>query len=139
MAVILLAVLDISKGMILKQEVYNAAHSIAVIASIQAVQSDKSTTLTPTAAQTSMSAIWAEIPWLRSGVASGYTVVTLSSVVFTNSSSSCNPATATCTYTPNRTGRCTKARSPLAMFGRAAPRVRFRQIIRSTLIMNFIS
>ena len=101
MAIMLLGVYNIGTVLILKQQVYNAAHAIAVNASTLAVQLDKSTTLTPAQAQLAMSSIYAEMPWVRSGAAPGFKVVTLTSVAFANSNPACNPAIATCVYTPN--------------------------------------
>jgi hypothetical protein len=90
-------VFDVSKAMILRQEVINAAHSISLTASLVAVQGNGTTTLTQAQVQSVESVIFAEIPWLRSGVESGTTSVTLSGIVFSGlPSASCNPYT-TCT------------------------------------------
>jgi Flp pilus assembly protein TadG len=94
----IIGVFDVSKAMILRQEVINAAHSISLTASLVAVQGNGTTTLTQAQVQAIESDIFAEIPWLRSGVEKGTTSVTLSGVLFSAlPSSSCNPYT-TCTY-----------------------------------------
>jgi Flp pilus assembly protein TadG len=88
---------DVCKAMILRQEVINAAHSISLTASLLAVQGNATTTLTKAQVQSVESAIFAEIPWLRSGVESGTTSVTLSGIAFSAlPSAACNPYT-TCT------------------------------------------
>jgi len=91
-------VIDITKAMILQEQVYEAAHTIPITASNLAVQPDHTTTLTVAQAQQSMSAIFAEIPWLRGGIESGARSVTLTSVTFTLANASCNPQTTTCAY-----------------------------------------
>jgi Flp pilus assembly protein TadG len=94
----IIGVFDVSKAMILRQEVINAAHSISLTASLVAVQGNGTTTLTQAQVQAIESDIFAEIPWLRSGVENGTTSVTLSGVLFSAlPNSSCNPYT-TCTY-----------------------------------------
>jgi len=93
----IIGVFDISKAMILYQEVYNAAHTIPLTASSLAVQPDHSTALTLPQTQQSMSAIYAEMPWVRNGVETGTRSVTMSSVIFIQTDSSC---TANCLYTP---------------------------------------
>jgi hypothetical protein len=77
-----IGVFDISKAMILYEEVYNAAHTIPLSASIVAVQPDKSTSLTVDQTQWTMSAIYAEMPWVRAGIETGTRSVTMSEVVF---------------------------------------------------------
>jgi hypothetical protein len=94
---LIIGVFDASKAMILRQEVINAAHSISLTASLLAVQSNGTTTLTKAQVQEIESAIFAEIPWLRSGIERGTTSVTLSGIAFSAfPSASCNPYT-TCT------------------------------------------
>jgi len=101
MLLFVIGVFDISKAMILYQEVYNSAHTIPLSASILAVQADKSTSLTPTQVQQSMSAIFAEIPWLRSGMENGNHSVTMSSVTFQQTVPTCvGTQAAPCAFTP---------------------------------------
>jgi hypothetical protein len=93
----IIGVFDVSKAMILRQEVINAAHSISLTASLLAVQANGTTTLTQAQVQSVESSIFAAIPWLRSGVEKGTTSVTLSGILFSAlPSSACNPYT-TCT------------------------------------------
>lgn len=101
MFLLAIAVLDITKAMILYQQVYNTAHVVAVTASSMAIQPDKSTSLTTTQAQQAMSAIFTEIPWIRSGVETGKKSVTLTSVSFVLSDPTCVPTSTTpCAYIP---------------------------------------
>jgi Flp pilus assembly protein TadG len=94
----IIGVFDNSKAMILRQEVINTAHSISLTASLVAVQANGTTTLTQAQVQAVESDIFAEMPWLRSGVEKGTTSVTLTGVQFSAlPSSSCNPYTS-CTY-----------------------------------------
>lgn len=98
MILLVIGVVDIAKAAILYEEVYNAAHAIPVIASNLAVQSDQATSLTVTQTQEAMSAIFAEIPWIRSGQETGTRSVTLSSVQFLPLNN-CTPSlTVTCTF-----------------------------------------
>ena len=102
MITMVLGVVDMSKAMILNQEVYNAAHTIPLLASIEAVQPDKTTTLTVAQVQQSLSAIYAEMPWVRSGIEVGKRSVTMSSVVFTPSIVTCvQTANLNCLFTPH--------------------------------------
>ncbi len=102
MILFVIAVFDVSKAMILNQQVYNAAHTIPIMASIQAVQSDKSTSLTVAQVQQSMSAIYAEMPWIRAGIENGNRSVTMTSVVFQPTVANCvSSPTVTCTYAPH--------------------------------------
>ena len=87
--VFVIGVFDISKALILNQQVYNAAHTIPVSASGLAVQPDKTTSLTVTQVQQSMSAIFAEMPWIRSGLETGFRSVTMSSIIFQKVDPSC--------------------------------------------------
>lgn len=82
MVLMAIGVLDISRAVILWQEVYNAAHTIPLSASIVAVQSNRATALTPTQVQQQMSGVYAEIPWLADGIANGLRSVTLSSITY---------------------------------------------------------
>ena len=98
---LLIGVVDISRALTLQQEVYNAAHTIPTSASSLAVQPDKSTSLTVTQVQQALSGIYAEIPALRSGIASEQRSVTLTSVNFQQVVPTCVPsATNTCAYVP---------------------------------------
>jgi len=98
MLVLIIGVFDIAKAMILRQEVYNAAHSISLTASFLAVQSNGTTTLTQAQVQAIESDIFAEIPWLRNGIEKGITSVTLSGIEFSAlPNASCMPYS-TCTY-----------------------------------------
>jgi Flp pilus assembly protein TadG len=90
-AIMIFGVFDISKALILRQEVINAAHSISLIASFKAVQPNGTTALSVADVQAVESDIFAEIPWLRSGVEHGNTSVTLSGLEFT-----ANPADKGC-------------------------------------------
>ena len=98
MMTFIVAVYDLSKAMILYEEVDNASHTIPLSASILAVQPDGSTTLTSTQVQQALSAIYAEIPMIRSGIAGGTRSVTMTSVIFKPNPSTC---TSNCTYVPN--------------------------------------
>jgi Flp pilus assembly protein TadG len=102
MVLMVIGVFDITKLMILKQEVYNTAHTVPLSASILAVQTDKTTSLTPTQASQTMSAIFAEMPGVRSGIDNGATFVVMSSVAFLPVPSTCvTSPTVTCNYTAN--------------------------------------
>lgn len=118
----IIGVFDISKAMILRQEVINTAHSISLTASLLAVQTlttagvsipldytgnpngalyqtiNGTTQLTTGQVSEVESDIFAEIPWLRSGVEHGQASVTLSGIEFSAlPSGTCEPYT-TCTY-----------------------------------------
>lgn len=98
MILLIIGVVDIAKAAILYEEVYNAAHTIPIIASNLAVLPNQSTSLTVTQTQESMSAIFAEIPWIRSGQETGTRSVTMSSVQFLPLNS-CTPSlTVTCSF-----------------------------------------
>jgi len=89
---------DVSKALILQQEVINTAHSISLTASLVAVQGNGTTALTQAQVQAVESDIFAEMPWLRSGVETGTTSVTLSGIEFSAlPSAACMPYH-TCTY-----------------------------------------
>jgi Flp pilus assembly protein TadG len=99
--ILTIGVFDISRALTIQQEVYNAAHTIPTSASSLAVQPDKTTTLTVTQVQQALSGIYAEIPALRSGTASGLRSVTLTSVTFQQSDPACVASpTTTCSYVP---------------------------------------
>jgi hypothetical protein len=108
-----IGVFDIAKAMILQQEVLNTAHSVSLTASLLATQTlstsgstipedgnqtlSGTTMLTAAQVQGVESDIYAEIPWLRSGVENGKFSVTLSGVAFSAlPSASCQPYS-TCT------------------------------------------
>ncbi len=109
---LLFGVYDLSNALITYEEVYSSAHSMAASLSNEAVQSDGTNSLTYTQIQQGASMLWAEIPALRSGLQDGTKSVTISSVVFENTSSSCTPTANTtsssgavttgtqCTYVP---------------------------------------
>lgn len=100
--VLVFGVYELSEPMILYQEVYSAAHSIPSSASSLAVQADASTSLTYAQVQFEASAIFAEIPALRAGLQNGAKSVTISSVVFEPTNSTCETAaTKLCFYKPN--------------------------------------
>ena len=96
-----IGVLDISKAMIIYQQVENAAHTITISASNLAVQPDGSTSLSVTDAQQVMSAIYAEMPLVAAGVEKGVRSATLTSVTFVQADPACVPlAGVTCASTP---------------------------------------
>jgi Flp pilus assembly protein TadG len=96
-----IGVFDISRALTMQQEVYNAAHTIPTSASSLAVQPDKTTTLTVTQVHQALSGIYAEIPALRNGSASGLRSVTLTSITFQQSDPACVASpTVTCSYVP---------------------------------------
>jgi Flp pilus assembly protein TadG len=101
MIVMMIGVFDLARAMTVQQEVYNSTHSILVSASSLAVQSDKTTSLTVTQVQQSLSTVFAAIPGRRNGSLSGVTGVILTSVNFTQSDPTCKPTTsAPCPYVP---------------------------------------
>ncbi len=102
MVLLTVGVLDMSKAVILRQQIYNAAHTIPLSASIVAVQANKTTSLSVVQAQQQMSAIYAEMPWLADGIADGVRSVTLSSVTFVPIPG-CPPVIGTSCYIPNVT------------------------------------
>jgi hypothetical protein len=102
MLIFIIGVFDISKALILYQQVYNTAHSIPISASSLAVQPDRSTSLTVTQVQQSLSSVYAEMPWVRDGIEAGTRSVTMSSVVFLPLNPACVPSpTVTCASAPN--------------------------------------
>ena len=100
MVLLTIGVLDMSRAVILWQEVYNAAHTIPLSASVVAVQTNKTTSLSVTQAQQQMSAIYAEMPWLADGIADGTRSVTLSSITYVPIPK-CTPVIGTSCYIPN--------------------------------------
>ncbi len=102
MIVMMIGVFDIARAMTVQQEVYNSTHSILVSASSLAVQTDKTTSLTVTQVQQSLSTVFAAMPGRRNGTLSGVTGVILTSVNFTQSDPTCKPTqSAPCSYVPN--------------------------------------
>lgn len=89
---------DLINGAIISGQIYQAGHSISVSASSLAVQSDQSTTLTVTNTQQVLSAIFAEVPMIRSNAAGGTKSVTLTSIAYVLQNASC---TSNCTYVPS--------------------------------------
>ena len=83
---------DISRAMLLWQQVWLAAHDISLSAATIAVQTDKTSTLTPAQAQQAMSIVYAAMPTVRNGAASGVRSVTLTSVDFVPVAN-CTPVT----------------------------------------------
>ena len=73
---------DMTRAMLLWQEVWLAAHDISLSATTIAVQTDKTSTLTPAQAQQAMSIVYAAMPTIRNGAANGTRSVTLTSVDF---------------------------------------------------------
>lgn len=101
MITMMIGVFDIVHAMTIQQEVYNATHSILVSASSLAVQPDKSTSLTTTQVQQTLSTVFAAIPGRRNGTLPGTASVTLTSVNFVLANSSCKPTASTpCSYVP---------------------------------------
>jgi len=102
MLLMVIGVYDVTKVMILRQEVYNTAHTIPLSASILAVQTDKTTSLTPTQVSQTLSSIFAEMPGVRSGVDNGGVLAIMSSVTFLPTPSTCvSSPTVICNYTAN--------------------------------------
>jgi hypothetical protein len=96
----ILAVFDISKAMIIYEEVQNVSHTIPLSASILAVQPDGSTTLSYDQVEQTLSSIYANIPMIRGGIANGTRSVTMTSIIFLPNPSTC---TSNCNYVPNVT------------------------------------
>ncbi len=82
MVLLVIGGVDICKALVLWQQVYNAAHVIPISATIVSVQPDRTTMLTAAQAQQQMSAVFAEMPWVRDGLETGTKSVTMSSVTF---------------------------------------------------------
>jgi len=103
LVILLFGVYDLSTGMIFYEETYNTAHSIAASVSDLAVnQTTGATALTFNQVQQAASEIWGGIPTLRSGSQDGIKAVTISSVVFeqTSTSASCGQTSGQTTNTP---------------------------------------
>jgi len=99
MAALFFAVYDISDTMISYQEVFDAARAISSSVSNVAVQgSNSSTKLYYSQIELQASAIFAQMPELRSGFHNGVTSVTVSSINF-EKKTSCTPGT-NCVYLP---------------------------------------
>jgi Flp pilus assembly protein TadG len=101
--IIALGVYEICNAVIIYEEVQNAAHSIPASASNLAVQSTGATALSYPQIQLAESEVWAEIPELRSGFESGSISVSITSVTFLKTLSTCAPTQAShssCNYTP---------------------------------------
>ena len=99
--IFIIGVFDVSKAMLLYQQVYNAAHTISISASNVAVQPDGSTSLTVAEVQQVLSAIYAEMPMVSARVETGRRSVTLSSITFVQDNPACVPTpTDTCNSTP---------------------------------------
>ncbi len=79
---LVIAGFDASRAMLLWQQVWLAAHNISLSATTIAVQTDKTSTLTPAQAQQAMSIVYAAMPTIRNGAATGTRSVTLTSVDF---------------------------------------------------------
>ena len=111
---VVIGVLDIARALILYQQVYNAAHTIPLSASSIAVQPDLTTSLTVDQVQQALSAIYAEMPWIRSGTETGLRSVTMSSVTFVQEVPTCVPsATVVVPQYPMLPGACLiKAATP---------------------------
>ncbi len=73
---------DVSRAMLLWQQVWLTAHNVSLSATNIAVQTDKTSTLTPGQAQQAMSIVYAAMPTVRNGAASGARSITLTSVDF---------------------------------------------------------
>jgi len=74
---------DVAKALILKHQVEDTSHLVAISATtVSVIANSKITTITDTAAQQAMSLVYAEMPWVRSGVEQGKRSVTLTSVAF---------------------------------------------------------
>ncbi len=71
MTLIVIGVFDLSKAGILWEQTWSAANSIASAASTLAIQPDGSSSLTQAQAQQALSSIFADMPWLRAGIATG--------------------------------------------------------------------
>ena len=93
-------VFDAAKALILRHQVRNTAHVIAVSATNISVNLDQTTTLTDAEAQQAMSLIYAEMPWVRSGVETGARSVTITSIAF-KPNSGCTVSAGQNCYTPN--------------------------------------
>jgi Flp pilus assembly protein TadG len=102
LVVLLFGVYEISEGMIIYEEVFNAARVMAASASSASVQADNSTKLYYGQIQLQASSIFAQIPALRSGFENGIKSITISSVNFEvdTTQPACTPGVANCYYLP---------------------------------------
>lgn len=101
MIAMMIGVFDIVHAMTVQQQVYNTTHSVLVSASSLAVQPDKTTSLTTTQVQQTLSSVFAAIPGRRNGTLPGIASVTLTSVNFVQSDPKCVPSQAApCSYVP---------------------------------------
>jgi Flp pilus assembly protein TadG len=83
-------VFDLTKAVVLWEQVHNTAHQVAISATNVSINPDGTTSITPSQAQEAMSIIFAQMPWVRQGIETGTRSVTLSSVAFVPiTSSSC--------------------------------------------------
>ena len=100
MMILVIGVFDVAKGLIIWEQIYEAARNIPVSASSISVQANKTTVLTPAQTQQSLSTIYAEVPWIRDMVEQSSTKsVTLSSVAFVPIAG-CQAGTSTNCYVP---------------------------------------
>ncbi len=99
LVIMLFGVYDLSSALIVYQQVYSAAHSIAASVTGTSVQSSSSTILTYDQIQQAASEIWGDVPSLRTGLQDGVKSITISSITFqpTNTTSTCST---TACYTP---------------------------------------
>ncbi len=97
---LVIGVIDVARGIIMWEEIYEASRNIPVSASSLSVQADKTTLLSPTQVQQTLSTIYAEAPWLRDLTETSPTKsVTLSSVAFVPVAG-CQPSALTNCYVP---------------------------------------
>lgn len=101
MLTMVVGVFDIVHAMTIQQQVFNNTHTILVSASSLSVQPDKTTSLSVTQVQQTLSTVFASIPGRRNGTLPGTASVTLTSVNFVLAKPSCTPAPgAPCSYVP---------------------------------------
>jgi Flp pilus assembly protein TadG len=97
LVVLFFAVYDISDAMITYEEVFNAARTIAASASNVSVTSTQTTKLYYGQVELQASAIFAQMPSLRSGFHTGIKSITISAVNFEATSTNCTPGVS-CNY-----------------------------------------
>jgi len=116
---------DVAKALILKHQVADAAHLIAISATAVSISdSSKATSITDTAAQQAMSIVFAEMPWLKINIEQGTRSVTLTSVGFF-------PVQG---CTPTSTNNCYNARVAFSVYyggGNQSGATKFGKILRS--------
>jgi len=97
-----LGVYEVCNAAIIYEQVQNAAHSIPASASNLAEQSTGATALSYGQIQLAESEVWGEIPELRSGFETGAISVTMSSITFIKTLSTCTQTQTahSCAYTP---------------------------------------